>query len=129
MLIAFSNADDPLSGNHESLKSKTPKRKKAKFNTQLSCKIEYFVETNSVYRSGGSAFFTKDLFLDDGRLEPDTNIVERSIRPIGIGRRCCAAMVISCYGRSCAMPTSTQHAMPNLLQGPNRTGTPSGLRS
>jgi transposase len=27
------------------------------------------------------------LFLDDGRLEPDTNIVERSIRPIGIGRR------------------------------------------
>ena len=27
------------------------------------------------------------LFLDDGRLEPDTNIVERSIRPIGVGRR------------------------------------------
>ncbi len=27
------------------------------------------------------------LFLDDGRLEPDTNIVERSIRPIAIGRR------------------------------------------
>ena len=26
------------------------------------------------------------LFLDDGRLEPDTNIVERSIRPIAIGR-------------------------------------------
>jgi hypothetical protein len=26
-------------------------------------------------------------FLDDGRLEPDTNIVERSIRPIAIGRR------------------------------------------
>lgn len=27
------------------------------------------------------------VFLEDGRLEPDTNIVERSIRPIGIGRR------------------------------------------
>lgn len=27
------------------------------------------------------------LFLDDGRIEPDTNIVERSIRPIAIGRR------------------------------------------
>jgi transposase len=27
------------------------------------------------------------LFLDDGRLEADTNIIERSIRPIGIGRR------------------------------------------
>jgi transposase len=26
-------------------------------------------------------------FLDDGRLEPDTNIVERPIRPIAIGRR------------------------------------------
>jgi transposase len=27
------------------------------------------------------------LFLDDGRLEPDTNIVERSIRPISIGKK------------------------------------------
>jgi transposase len=27
------------------------------------------------------------LFLDDGRLEPNTNIIERSLRPIGIGRR------------------------------------------
>ena len=27
------------------------------------------------------------MFLDDGRLEPDTNTVERNIRPIGIGRR------------------------------------------
>jgi transposase len=27
------------------------------------------------------------LFLEDGRLEPDTNIVERSIRPIGIGKK------------------------------------------
>jgi hypothetical protein len=26
-------------------------------------------------------------FLEDGRLEPDTNIVERPIRPITIGRR------------------------------------------
>ncbi|WP_439372039.1 hypothetical protein [Bradyrhizobium sp. DASA03120] len=48
------------SGNHESLKSKIPKRKKARYNTQLSCKIEYFTETNSVYLSGGSAFFTVD---------------------------------------------------------------------
>jgi len=27
------------------------------------------------------------LFLDDGRLEPDTNIVERSIRPVALGRK------------------------------------------
>lgn len=27
------------------------------------------------------------MFLEDGRLEPDTNIVERSIRPIGIGKK------------------------------------------
>ena len=27
------------------------------------------------------------LFLEDGRLEPDTNIVERLIRPIGIGKK------------------------------------------
>jgi transposase len=27
------------------------------------------------------------LFLEDGRLEPDTNVVERSIRPIGIGKK------------------------------------------
>jgi transposase len=26
-------------------------------------------------------------FIDDGRLEPDTNIVERPIRPIGLGRK------------------------------------------
>ncbi len=26
-------------------------------------------------------------FLDDGRLEPDTNMVERTIRPIGIGKK------------------------------------------
>ena len=27
------------------------------------------------------------LFLADGRLEPDTNIVERSIRPVALGRK------------------------------------------
>ena len=27
------------------------------------------------------------VFLDDGRLEPDTNMVERPIRPIGIGKK------------------------------------------
>ena len=27
------------------------------------------------------------LFLEDGRLEPDTNVVERSIRPISIGKK------------------------------------------
>jgi len=61
LLIAFPNADDPPSGNHESLESKIPKRKKARPNTRLSCKIEYFIETTSAYRSGRSAFFTDDL--------------------------------------------------------------------
>jgi len=60
LLIAFPNADDPPSGNHESLKSKIPKRKKARSNTRLSCKIEYFIETTSAYLSGRSAFFTDD---------------------------------------------------------------------
>jgi len=60
LLIAFPNADDPPSGNHESLESKIPKRKKARPNTRLSCKIEYFIETTSAYRSGRSAFFTDD---------------------------------------------------------------------
>ncbi|WP_210161383.1 hypothetical protein, partial [Bradyrhizobium yuanmingense] len=60
MLIAFPNADGPSSGNHESLKTKIPKRKKARPNTQLSCKIEYFIETTSAYLSGRSAFFTDD---------------------------------------------------------------------
>ncbi|MET4790948.1 hypothetical protein JEY40_07860 [Bradyrhizobium japonicum] len=60
MLIAFPNADDPSSGNHESLESKIPKRKKARPNTRLSCKIEYFIETTSAYPSGRSAFFTDD---------------------------------------------------------------------
>jgi hypothetical protein len=60
LLIAFPNADDPPSGNHESLESKIPQRKKARPNTRLSCKIEYFIETTSAYRSGRSAFFTDD---------------------------------------------------------------------
>jgi len=30
------------------------------------------------------------LFLEDGRLEPDTNIVERSIRPVALGRKKCS---------------------------------------
>ncbi|MCP1850143.1 MULTISPECIES: hypothetical protein [unclassified Bradyrhizobium] len=60
MLIAFPNADDPPSGNHESLESKIPKRKKAQPNSWLSCKIEYFIETTSAYLSGRSAFFTDD---------------------------------------------------------------------
>jgi hypothetical protein len=48
------------SGNHESLKSKIPKRKKARSNTPLSCKIKYYIKTNSAYFSGHSAFFTDD---------------------------------------------------------------------
>jgi hypothetical protein len=52
LLIAFPNADDPPSGNHESLESKIPKRKKARPNTRLSCKIEYFIETTFAYLSG-----------------------------------------------------------------------------
>jgi len=61
LLIAFPNADDPPSGNHESFESKIPKRKKARPNTRLSCKIEYFIETTFAYLSGRSAFFTDDL--------------------------------------------------------------------
>jgi hypothetical protein len=60
LLIAFPNADDPLSGNHESLKSKIPKRRKAGPNTPLSCKIQYYIKTTSAYFSGLSAFFTDD---------------------------------------------------------------------
>ncbi|WP_210215179.1 hypothetical protein, partial [Bradyrhizobium elkanii] len=60
LLIAVPNADDPPSGNHESLESKIPKRKKPRPNTRLSCKIEYFIETTSAYLSGRSAFFTDD---------------------------------------------------------------------
>jgi hypothetical protein len=48
------------SGNHESPKSKILKRKKARSNTPLSCKIEYYIKTNSAYFSDQSAFFTDD---------------------------------------------------------------------
>jgi hypothetical protein len=58
--MAFPSADDPPSGNHESLESKNQKRKKARPNTRLSCKIEYFIQTNYAYLSGRSAFFTND---------------------------------------------------------------------
>jgi hypothetical protein len=50
------------SGNHESPKSKIPKRKKARSNSQLSGKIEYYIKTNSARFSDQSAFFTDDLF-------------------------------------------------------------------
>jgi len=60
LLIAFPNADDPPSGNHKSRESKIQKRKKARPNTPLSCKIEYFIETTSAYLSGRSEFFTDD---------------------------------------------------------------------
>nr|CUT16368.1 hypothetical protein CDS [Bradyrhizobium sp.]CUT16427.1 hypothetical protein CDS [Bradyrhizobium sp.]CUT16818.1 hypothetical protein CDS [Bradyrhizobium sp.] len=50
------------SGNHESPKSKILKRKKARSNTPLSCKIEYYIKTNSAYFSDQSAFFTDDSF-------------------------------------------------------------------
>jgi hypothetical protein len=60
LLIAFPNADDLPSGNHESLESKIPKRKKARPKTRLSCKIEYFIKTNYASLSGLSAFFTDD---------------------------------------------------------------------
>jgi hypothetical protein len=62
------------SGNHESPKSKIPKRKKARSNTPLSCKIEYYIETNSACFSGQSAFFTDDqvnwLFVSADRIAP-----------------------------------------------------------
>jgi len=60
LLIAFPNADDPPSGNHESLKSKIQKRKKARLNIPLSRKIQYYIKTNSAYFSARSAFFTDD---------------------------------------------------------------------
>ncbi|WP_205124620.1 hypothetical protein, partial [Bradyrhizobium sp. MOS001] len=34
--------------------------KKARSNTPLSCKIEYYIKTNSAYFSDQSAFFTDD---------------------------------------------------------------------
>ena len=58
--IASPNADDPPSGNHESLESRIPNRKKARPNTRLSCNIEYFIQTSSAYLSSRFAFFTDD---------------------------------------------------------------------
>src|SRR6185312_14612636 len=72
LLIAFPNADDPPSGNHESLESKISKRKKARPNTRLSCKIEYFIETTPAYLSGRSAFFTDDYTMRDRCAVPRT---------------------------------------------------------
>jgi len=51
------------SGNHESLKSKIPKRKKASSNYQLSCKIEYYIKTSFACFLARSAFFTDDRLL------------------------------------------------------------------
>jgi hypothetical protein len=92
LLIAFPNADDPPSGNHESLESKIPKRKKARPNTRLSCKIEYFIETTSAYLSGRSAFFTDDCpgFQDRksmGSIAPNDNMRASSIRPMAENSR------------------------------------------
>jgi hypothetical protein len=60
LLIALPNVDDPSSGNHESLKSKIPKRKKAELNAPLSCKIQHDLNATSAYFLGQSAFFTDD---------------------------------------------------------------------
>jgi hypothetical protein len=49
LLIALPNVDDPPSGNHEPLKSEIPKRKKAKLNAPLSCKIQHDLNANSAY--------------------------------------------------------------------------------
>jgi hypothetical protein len=48
------------SGNHESLKSKIQNRKKARPNTPLSCKIQYYIIATFAYFLGRSAFFTDD---------------------------------------------------------------------
>jgi len=58
------------SGNHESPKSKILKRKKARSNTPLSCKIEYYIKTNSAYFSDQSAFFTDDFIAKKSPGEP-----------------------------------------------------------
>jgi len=61
LLIAFPNAGDRLSRNHESLKSKIPKRKKARSNTsRCPGEIQYSIKTNSGHFSGQTAFFTDD---------------------------------------------------------------------
>ena len=47
------------------------------------------------------------LFLDDGRLEPDTNIVERSIRPIAIGRTRLVIPTLRCWAPRQPSPRQT----------------------
>ena len=49
--------------NHESPQSKILKRKKARSNTPLSCRIEYYIKTNSACFSDRSVFFTCDYRL------------------------------------------------------------------
>ena len=61
---SFGSLPSPMptmaAGNHESFKTKIPKRKKARSNTSLSCKIKYHINTNSAYLFGRSEFFTVD---------------------------------------------------------------------
>jgi hypothetical protein len=108
LLIAFPNADDPPSGNHESLESKIPKRKKARLDTRLSCKIEYFIETTSAYLSSRSAFFTDDSL---GRCWHSTRLLRRE-RPseaassrsrAGVDHRACQKGRIIDLGQSSMM--------------------------
>jgi hypothetical protein len=53
------HADDQPSRNHESLRKQIPKCKKARPNTRLSCKIEYFIKTTYASLPSRSAFFTE----------------------------------------------------------------------
>ncbi|WP_212400078.1 hypothetical protein, partial [Bradyrhizobium jicamae] len=56
---AFPNVDDAVRESRIAQKQNL-KRKKARSSTPLSCKIEYYIKTNSAYFSGQSAFFTDD---------------------------------------------------------------------
>jgi hypothetical protein len=101
LLIAFPNADDPPSGNHESLESKIPKRKKVRPNTRLSCKIEYFIQTTSAYLSGRSAFFTDDYGCDRVRnLEGDAASGKAVCRDVV----CAKALALSAVGGNNSAP-------------------------
>jgi len=42
------------------------------------------------------------LYLDDGRLEMDTNVVERAIRPVCITRNYAHLLIMRRCGASCA---------------------------
>jgi hypothetical protein len=70
LLIVFPYRDQ-LSGNHESLKNKIPKRKKARPNTPLSCNTQHYIKTTSAYFSGRSAFFTDDQAILNRVVRPD----------------------------------------------------------